>query len=191
LKQAHIIATTSYSRSPVVTYHGLARRHLLPRRLLMRPLLNGGTLGGRVPMEFTDPEEEDTRRLALQIVAVTELAGRLGLPELTGTEADLDVIQAILDSGELEPDQTYELQSLGVVFGTALVSAVDGLDWAIVHDEYGSDPTLRYRNTTLCINVLTTISKRVEDGQSVDVRELFDGVQAALQDAILVMGGTA
>jgi hypothetical protein len=142
-------------------------------------------------MEFTDPEEEDTRRLALQTVAVYELAGRLGLPELTGTEADLDVIQAILDSGELEPDQTYELQSLGVVFGSALVSAVDGLDWAIVHDEYGSDPTLRYRNTTLCINVLTTISKRVEDGQSVDVRELFDGMQAALQDAVLDMGGTA
>jgi hypothetical protein len=28
-------------------YHGLARRHLTPPRFLMRPLLNGGTLGGR------------------------------------------------------------------------------------------------------------------------------------------------
>ncbi len=33
------------SLSPVVTYHGLAWRHLLPLRFLMRPLLNGGTLG--------------------------------------------------------------------------------------------------------------------------------------------------
>jgi hypothetical protein len=32
--------------SPVVDYHGLARRHLLPLRLLMRPQLNGGTLDG-------------------------------------------------------------------------------------------------------------------------------------------------
>jgi hypothetical protein len=142
-------------------------------------------------MEFTDPQAEDTRRLALQIVAVTEIAARLGLPEIAGTDADLEIIQSILDSEELEPDQTYELQSLGVVFGSALVSAVDGLDWAIVHDEYGSDPTLRYRDTTLCINVLTTISKRIEDGQRVDVRELFDGMRAALQDAILDMGGTA
>jgi hypothetical protein len=31
----------------VVRYHGLARRHLMPPRFLMRPLLNGGTLGGR------------------------------------------------------------------------------------------------------------------------------------------------
>jgi hypothetical protein len=28
----------------VVMYHGLARRHLMPPRFLMRPLLNGGTL---------------------------------------------------------------------------------------------------------------------------------------------------
>jgi len=30
--------------SPVVNYHGLARRHLMPSGFLMRPLLNGGTL---------------------------------------------------------------------------------------------------------------------------------------------------
>jgi len=34
----------------VVKYHGLARRYLEPTVLLMRPLLNGGTLGGRNPM---------------------------------------------------------------------------------------------------------------------------------------------
>jgi hypothetical protein len=28
-------------------YHGLARRYLTPLGFLMRPLLNGGTLGGR------------------------------------------------------------------------------------------------------------------------------------------------
>jgi hypothetical protein len=33
--------------SPVVKYHGLARRYLMPSGFLMRPLLNGGTLGGR------------------------------------------------------------------------------------------------------------------------------------------------
>lgn len=142
-------------------------------------------------MEFTEPGDEDIRRLAGQVATVNELARRLDLGELAGTEADLDVIQSILDSGELVPEQTYELQSLGVVFGSALVSVVDGLDWAIVHDEYGSDPTLRYRNTTLCINVLTTISKRVEEGQQVDVRALFEGLQGALESAIVEMGGTA
>jgi hypothetical protein len=32
----------------VVKYHGLARRHLMPHGFLMRPQLNGGTLGGRM-----------------------------------------------------------------------------------------------------------------------------------------------
>jgi hypothetical protein len=35
------------SLSPVVKYHGLARRYCWPPAFLMRPLLNGGTLGGR------------------------------------------------------------------------------------------------------------------------------------------------
>jgi hypothetical protein len=34
----------------VVKYHGLARRYLTPPRFLMRPLLNGDTLGGRQTM---------------------------------------------------------------------------------------------------------------------------------------------
>jgi hypothetical protein len=40
----------------VVKYHGLARRHPLPSRLLMRPLLNGGTLGGRKHMASVEIE---------------------------------------------------------------------------------------------------------------------------------------
>jgi hypothetical protein len=39
--------------SPVVGYRGLGHRYLPPHRLLMRPPLNGGTLGGDV--ETTEP----------------------------------------------------------------------------------------------------------------------------------------
>jgi hypothetical protein len=35
------------SSSPVVKYHGLAHRHLQALGFLMRPQLNGGTLGGQ------------------------------------------------------------------------------------------------------------------------------------------------
>src|SRR6187551_3874525 len=41
-----LVATCTAPFSPVVKYHGLARRHVMPPRFLMRPLLNGGTLGG-------------------------------------------------------------------------------------------------------------------------------------------------
>ena len=105
--------------------------------------------------------------------------------------SSLRTIQAILDSGTVEPDDTYDLQSLGAALGRVLIASTDGLDWAIIHDEYGSDPTLRYRNTPVCLNALTTISKRVEDGKQVDVLDLFQGLQRVLRDAIHEVGGTA
>ena len=52
--------TITASLSPVVKYHGLARRELLPCRFLMRPLLNAGTLGGRERMGKMAPAEAAT-----------------------------------------------------------------------------------------------------------------------------------
>lgn len=43
----------------------------------------------------------------------------------------------------------------------------------MVTDEYGTDPTLRFKNTTLQINALTMISQRVERGESVDLDYLL------------------
>jgi hypothetical protein len=53
-RRPHLVVTVTTSLSPVVKYHGLARRHLMPSRFLMRPLLNGGTLAR--------PERGDRRR---------------------------------------------------------------------------------------------------------------------------------
>lgn len=142
-------------------------------------------------MIFTEPTSSEIHGLALQVARVNELASELGLPALSETERDLPTLQAILDSGTLDASDTHDLQSLGVAFGRVLISTVDGLAWAMVHDEYGSDPTLRYRNTPLCINVLTTISNRVEDGEPVDIAELFIGMQDLLRESLLEVGGTA
>jgi len=44
----------------------------------------------------------------------------------------------------------------------------------MVTDEYGTDPTLRFKNTTIQINALTMISKRAEKDEAVDVSQLLD-----------------
>jgi len=46
-RRPRLVVTCAVYFSPVVMYHGLARRHLMHLGFLMRPLLNGGTLGGR------------------------------------------------------------------------------------------------------------------------------------------------
>lgn len=121
-----------------------------------------------------DPTAEDIDQLAKQwLVADRYVQEQCGGARLQQTEADLPLLQQVIDAQAIAPSQTFELQCLGVAFGRVLASKVEGLDWAIVDDEYGRDPTLRYRQTTLQFNVLTMISKRVEQGKHVDVKGMY------------------
>lgn len=91
------------------------------------------------------------------------------------------MLQEILDKNILSKDQTWELQSLGVVFGDALINEISGLKWWQVTDDYGTDPVLRYKETTLQIGALTMISKRVEDGEKVDVAHMSNWLNDFIQ----------
>jgi len=88
---------------------------------------------------------------------------------LAGNKEDFEILQAIVDKQLLTKQQTWELQALGVCFGDALIDHIPGLNWSLVTDEYGTDPTLRFKETTTQFNALTMISKRVEDGREVDL----------------------
>ena len=95
--------------------------------------------------------------------------------KLARTKADLVLLQRLLDDAVFKPPQTFELQSLGVVFGD-VVAAETGLHWVMVTDEYGTDPTLVRGKSSLQVNTLTMISKRVERGEKIDVGDLFTRV---------------
>lgn len=59
-----------------------------------------------------------------------------------------------------------------MTFGDALVQEL-GLKWVAIDDEYGRDAALVLEGTSVKVFPLTSISKRVEAGETVDVRELF------------------
>jgi hypothetical protein len=96
----------------------------------------------------------------------------------------LRVIQTVLDNGWIEKHETWKLQSLGVAFGDALVQEVPELFWVAVDDEFGRAPALRWLQTSTLVFPLTAISKRMEDGVSVDVYEMFGGFQKAIKEAV-------
>jgi hypothetical protein len=100
--------------------------------------------------------------------------------QLSGGRSDLPVLQDVIDANALLPNQTWELQSLGVAFGDALAGMIDGLAWCEVTDEYGTDPTLRYRDTSFQVNALTMVSKRVEAGKPVDLEKMAASTAANL-----------
>jgi hypothetical protein len=107
---------------------------------------------------------------------------RYGTKALTGTKSDLPVLQRFIDEKVFKKSQTYELQCLGVTFGDVLTSELP-LRRVMVTDEYGTDPTLRFKKTTVQINAMTMISKRVERDEAVSVQWLLDKTREQLAKA--------
>jgi len=91
----------------------------------------------------------------------------------------LGVISAILENGWVGPTETGKLQALGIAFGDALAQKLM-LDWITVDDSYGRAPALRWPGTSIVSFPMTMISKRIEDGEPVDIHPLFEGICAQL-----------
>jgi hypothetical protein len=132
------------------------------------------------PSKFAELSLTDSARLERQRAVVTAAVRRLHHgPSLTRTAADLPTLQRLLDEHAFAKTQTYELQCLGVAFGDVLASELS-LRWVMVTDGFGTDPTLRLGKTGIQINALTMISKRVEQGEAVDLKMLLQQTQDTL-----------
>jgi NAD-dependent SIR2 family protein deacetylase len=81
----------------------------------------------------------------------------------------------------IEPSEIVKLQCLGVTFGDALAQKL-GLKWVAVEDEYGRDPALIVEGTSIITFPLTSISKRIENGEEVDVFNLFENACSKINE---------
>jgi hypothetical protein len=116
----------------------------------------------------SDKVQLDRQRAVIALVAKQ----KYGSSGLTKTAADLPILQRLIDDNTFSKTQTFELQSLGIAFGDVLVSELP-LHWMMITDEYGTDPTLRYKDKPVNINALTMISKRLERGEAVNLVQLL------------------
>ena len=127
--------------------------------------------------------DDDDKRLDDQRAVVTRYLTDESRPNFATAPGKLGTLRALLEAEVFEPDQTYELQSMGIVFGDVFVQDM-GFSWIMVEDEYGRDPAIRYQETSIILFPLTMISKRVERGEQVDVFNLYNGVAAIAQERI-------
>jgi uncharacterized protein DUF3806 len=93
----------------------------------------------------------------------------------------LGIIQAVLTAKVFRPDQTFELQGLGIVLGAAVADQLK-MDWQMVEDEHGTSPCLVLKGTSIVLYPQTMISKRIERGEEVDVFQLFDDAVAKVEE---------
>lgn len=94
-------------------------------------------------------------------------------------EGKLAVIRANLTGGWVGPEDTWKLQSLGIAMGDALAQDLM-LDWITVDDEYGRQPALNWPGTTIVMFPVTMISKRVEDGERIDIDVMYEQAREEL-----------
>ena len=130
------------------------------------------------------PTEKDIENIAMGVVHAGQVIEQALGEDIDGTRNDLALIQRLLDQGVVEPEATYTLQALGLAFGRAFLNEFPDYDWWMVEDEYGRDPAIRYKETSLLVFPMTMISKRVEDGEELNVIELFDGLAKQLAELI-------
>jgi len=93
--------------------------------------------------------------------------------EYATLEGKLRLLDAILQNRWIAPEETLKLRCLGVTFGDALAQRF-AVSWVAVQDDQGRDPALVLEGTSILVFPLTSISKRIERGEQVDVYELFE-----------------
>lgn len=134
-----------------------------------------------MPTSFSAPDEEQLTELARKWAAVERLVQAEYGVALTLDVSTLDVIQRLLDDDVIDRG-AYALQCLGCVLGRVMARNIPGLDWAAIEDETESSICLRYADTTLCIHPLTMISKRLERGEAVNMRGLYEHTASKIEE---------
>lgn len=127
------------------------------------------------------PDEEWTTYIAKMWLLGSQISRDIIGQEMDGSLDDLVRLQSVIDSGRLPVENTQELQSLGVVFGKVFVNETPNYDWWVIEDEYGKDACVRFKETSLLVFPQTMLSKRIEDGEVVNVSELFHGLRQYLE----------
>ena len=132
-----------------------------------------GVLQSQSAPRFAELSPRDLVRLDQQRAVIGAMVKERYGSSLSRTTKDISVLQRLVDDRAFSNSHTYELQSLGVAFGDVLASALP-LHWVMITDEYGTDPTLRYKQSVVNVNALTMISKRIERGERLSLERRFE-----------------
>ena len=128
-----------------------------------------------------EPSHEELLRIEAQRSWVRDHFDPDTRTQYETVDGKLKLLDAILSQDWIRPDETVKLQCLGIAFGDILVQDL-GLRWITVEDEYGRDPALRLDGSSVLVFPLTTISKRIERGEKVDIYALLELSRTTIGD---------
>jgi len=141
---------------------------------------NDGVIVVNVDQKCEPLNQDDTADLAAKRAWVCQHYDEAARDKYDTLDGKLRLIDAILRNKWIAPDETLKLQCLGVTFGDALAQKL-GLTWVAVEDQYGRDPALALDGTSILLFPLTSISKRIERGEEVEVYALFEDACSTIE----------
>jgi len=112
------------------------------------------------------------------------IARDLGVMSLQGDESDLDTFQALHDRRILKDNQVKEWQSVGILFGDILTNEFEDLEWVSYEDDRGASKALQWRDTQNFVFPVTVFSKRLEFGERLDTREVYEKIKRDIESFI-------
>jgi hypothetical protein len=101
------------------------------------------------------------------------------VPNSSSRSNRFSILQCALD-GDLVNGEG--VMAVGVAMGRIMATNIAGLDWWVVEDEFGRDVCLRFRATTLRVNPVSMISKRVSRKERPDILRLFEETKAKIEE---------
>lgn len=108
------------------------------------------------------------------------MARRLGILRLSQAEADLKVLQSLVDKKVISLSDIRSWQALGVVFGDILVKQ-HKLQWVFYEDEYGANKALQWKDTDNFVFPVTLFSKRVQFKEDIVMTELYEELSLIIE----------
>lgn len=114
------------------------------------------------PPRIGQPSYLDNQYMDQQRDAMDDLVRRNFGSQFNGNkDHDLELLQRLLDRQLVRPDETQQLQAMGIILGDLLAEDL-GMHWVIYEDKVGRSRALRYRQSDDYLFPVTMISRRRE-----------------------------
>jgi hypothetical protein len=139
---------------------------------------SGGTSALTVITDLAPPDHH--RMDAQRALVLSACAERWGVSSFSRAMPDVPLLQRALDEGVFSPSQRAELRAVGVVLGDVLETEL-GLRWVMVMDENTGGPALRWKSSSVTVDVCHVVTERAQQGR-VDLNALVEQIRAGIRD---------
>lgn len=144
--------------------------------LLIAPGVTAQLLDKRVTaLNPLDRQYMDLQRQSLNELTLRHYGGRC-----CRNQTELNYLQRLLDDNLVRPDQTRELQAMGVALGDLLAAELD-MHWVVYEDIKGRSRALRLGETENYLFPVTMIARRHEGGDKTPVLDIYQQAYEAIE----------